>query len=122
MIKIREPKISDARNIAIVHIDSWLSTYRGIMPDERLDKLSYEKGEVKWINHIEQFKNDNDIILLVAEDEIRELLEKNFVVDNYIGSDRGRKYFWLQKKVDNNLSKRDKDKLDKRYSEYKKGK
>jgi len=46
-MNIRKAKISDAKGISIVHIDSWLSTYKGIMPDERLEQLSYKKGEKK---------------------------------------------------------------------------
>ena len=69
MIKIRKAEISDALGIGIVHIDSWLSTYRGIIPDERLDKLSYDRGEVKWNNHIKQSIINKEEILLVAEED-----------------------------------------------------
>jgi GNAT superfamily N-acetyltransferase len=66
MIKIRKAKISDSAGIAKVHIDSWLSTYRGIMPDEKLDSLNYQDGKKKWARNI-QNSIDGKEVLLVAE-------------------------------------------------------
>ena len=40
--KIRVAQPEDATNIAQVHVDTWHSTYRGIMPDEVLDNLSVQ--------------------------------------------------------------------------------
>ena len=40
--------IDDARAIAEVHVESWKSTYRGIVPDALLDGLSVEKRESGW--------------------------------------------------------------------------
>lgn len=45
MVTIREARPEDAAGIARVHVDSWKSTYRGIVPDEVLDNLSYEERE-----------------------------------------------------------------------------
>lgn len=47
-MRIRKAKISDEKGIGKVHVDSWLATYKGIMPDERLNQLSYERSEKKW--------------------------------------------------------------------------
>jgi GNAT superfamily N-acetyltransferase len=44
-VTIREARPEDATGIARVHVDSWTSTYRGIVPDEVLDGLSYEARE-----------------------------------------------------------------------------
>lgn len=46
--KIRPAVIHDARAIAEVHVESWKSTYRGILPDALLDELSVEKRESSW--------------------------------------------------------------------------
>ena len=40
---IREAKAADAAAMAKVNIDSWRTTYAGIVPQEYLDSLSYEK-------------------------------------------------------------------------------
>ena len=37
-----------------VHVDTWRSTYSGIVPDEVLTDLSYEKRENAWQNVFEQ--------------------------------------------------------------------
>jgi ribosomal protein S18 acetylase RimI-like enzyme len=45
---VREANDSDIPAIARVHIDTWRTTYSGIMPDEVLANLSYEKREQGW--------------------------------------------------------------------------
>ncbi len=45
---IRPAGVEDAQGIARVHIHSWLTTYRGLMPDSVLDKLSVERQAEKW--------------------------------------------------------------------------
>jgi GNAT superfamily N-acetyltransferase len=46
-MKIRAAQISDAPGISRVHIDSWRSTYRGIVPDQVLDGLDYERNTIR---------------------------------------------------------------------------
>jgi len=45
---IREARPADAASIARVHVDIWRTTYRGIVPDEHLDALSYQQRETMW--------------------------------------------------------------------------
>lgn len=45
---IRQAVPEDAKSIAKVHIDTWKSTYRGIVPDEYLAGMSYERREAFW--------------------------------------------------------------------------
>ncbi|MFD1778531.1 GNAT family N-acetyltransferase [Fredinandcohnia salidurans] len=47
-MKIRKAVITDASGIAKVHVDSWRSTYSGIVPDDFLQQLSYESRELMW--------------------------------------------------------------------------
>lgn len=42
---IRAARPEDAPAIARVHVDSWRSTYRGLVPDAYLDGLAYERSE-----------------------------------------------------------------------------
>ncbi len=44
-VTIRDARLGDAAGIARIHVDSWRSTYRGIVPDDVLDNLSYEEHE-----------------------------------------------------------------------------
>lgn len=62
-MNIRKATFSDARGIAQVHVDSWITTYRGIVPDEYLNQLTYDAREKLWKNNLE----NGDIF--VAEDE-----------------------------------------------------
>jgi ribosomal protein S18 acetylase RimI-like enzyme len=45
---IRSARLHDAPAIARVHVDSWRSTYRGIVPDSVLDSLNYDEREQMW--------------------------------------------------------------------------
>jgi ribosomal protein S18 acetylase RimI-like enzyme len=45
---IRSATISDAREIARVHVSSWLSTYRGLLPDDFLESLSETNYTERW--------------------------------------------------------------------------
>ena len=42
-VHIRVANVPDAAAIAKVHVDSWRTTYTGIVPDEYLAQLSYEQ-------------------------------------------------------------------------------
>jgi L-amino acid N-acyltransferase YncA len=63
---IRKAAAADAAGIARVHVDSWRSTYAGIMPDTLLAGMTYADREEMWINRLSNQENPNP--LLVAED------------------------------------------------------
>jgi L-amino acid N-acyltransferase YncA len=46
-MEIREARPEDAAGIASVHVESWRTTYRGIVPQAFLDGLSVE-GRTRW--------------------------------------------------------------------------
>lgn len=41
-MQFRQATSQDAKRIAKVHVDSWRTTYQGIIPDSYLDGLTYE--------------------------------------------------------------------------------
>jgi L-amino acid N-acyltransferase YncA len=47
-VLIRAAQLADAVAIATVHVDSWRTTYAGILPDDYLANLSYEQREPLW--------------------------------------------------------------------------
>ena len=47
-MRIRRAEPRDARSLARVHVDSWRSTYAGILPDGFLAGLSYGDRESFW--------------------------------------------------------------------------
>lgn len=62
-MRIREAVLEDADGIARVHVDSWRTTYKGIVSDSYLQQLSYEQRAENWRRGI------GKSALYVAEDE-----------------------------------------------------
>lgn len=62
---IRKATMSDAKGIAKVHVDSWKTTYRNIIPNEFLEKLSYEQREKLW-NH--NLSKEGDYVVVAEND------------------------------------------------------
>lgn len=60
---IRKAKIQDAESIAKVHIDTWRTTYKGIVPDEKLDNMSLERD----IEMQRKFISNEEVTTLVCE-------------------------------------------------------
>lgn len=60
---IRKAELKDAPAIAKVHVDSWRTTYKGIMPSDFLTSLSYEKRTELWEENLSKKENH----ILVAE-------------------------------------------------------
>lgn len=71
-MKIREATIQDARGIAIVHVDSWNTTYKGIVPDEFLKNRTYEGQEERWIRRLNNPQSSE--FILVAENNNGEVV------------------------------------------------
>lgn len=46
---IREARPEDAAGIARVHVDSWRTTYRGLVPDDVLANLRTDERENNWV-------------------------------------------------------------------------
>ncbi|MBW4635023.1 MAG: hypothetical protein KME30_24920 [Iphinoe sp. HA4291-MV1] len=70
---VREARLDDALAIALVHVDTWRSTYRGIVPDDYLASLSYEKRESLWV-HILSTAKESHPFTYVAEDEVGQIV------------------------------------------------
>lgn len=52
-MNIRKGTKADAENIAHVHVKSWQTTYKGILPDTVLDNLSYMQRTMQWTQIME---------------------------------------------------------------------
>lgn len=64
-MSIRQATPNDSKGIAKVHVDSWRTTYKGIISDSYLDKLSYEQRTELWERNIA----DEGNYIVVAENE-----------------------------------------------------
>jgi len=69
-MNIRKAKSQDAQDIGKVHVDSWRTTYKGIIPDVFLNNLSYEQRTELWKKNISDATN----YVLVAENEQNEII------------------------------------------------
>jgi ribosomal protein S18 acetylase RimI-like enzyme len=71
-MSIREARPEDAPRMARVRIDTWRDAYRGIVPDDYLDSMSYEATE----NFLRQvlWENNRGSFAFVAEDAAGEVV------------------------------------------------
>jgi L-amino acid N-acyltransferase YncA len=75
---ICEASQDDAPSIASVHIDTWRTTYRGIISDQFLDSLSYKDRQVMWESAITRggliyvVEQENNVVKFVACGKERE--------------------------------------------------
>ena len=51
-MNIRKAVLADSKGIAKVHVDSWRTTYKNIIPDGFLKKLSYDRRTELWNENI----------------------------------------------------------------------
>jgi ribosomal protein S18 acetylase RimI-like enzyme len=64
---IRRARPEDAAAIARVHVESWRSTYAGLLPERLLLKLSSARHEARWWRHVlGRFRRSH--FVYVAED------------------------------------------------------
>ncbi|TYR80598.1 GNAT family N-acetyltransferase [Priestia megaterium] len=61
-MKIKKADDTYTKEIARIYVDSWRTTYKGLVPDAYLDSLSYEESKLKWTDFLEQ----QDSIIYVA--------------------------------------------------------
>ncbi|WP_053219007.1 GNAT family N-acetyltransferase [Virgibacillus senegalensis] len=65
MVRIRKAEKTDAEAIARVSVASWLSTYRGIVPEKILQKITHEQRTEAFKKRL----NDKQHLLYIAETE-----------------------------------------------------
>ncbi|WP_171005620.1 GNAT family N-acetyltransferase [Bacillus sp. E(2018)] len=64
-MNIRRAKITDAAEIAKVHVKSWQQSYKGLVDDDYLSQMSVTEREERWKEWLVQKSH----IVLVLEDE-----------------------------------------------------
>lgn len=69
-MNIRKATHTDAKGIARVHVDSWKSTYQNIIPEQYLNKLSYDQRTDLWKRNISKAGN----YVFVAENNAGEII------------------------------------------------
>lgn len=67
MLNIRQAKAADAKGIAQVHVNSWKTTYKGIVSDRYLDALKVESRIEGWKLRLDQPSMDTETLVVEAE-------------------------------------------------------
>ena len=67
VVTIREARRDDAPGIARVHVDSWRTTYRGVLPDAFLAGLSYADRERLWERWLEAAASGASSVFVAEE-------------------------------------------------------
>lgn len=62
-VLVRNASLEDASNIAQVHVDAWIQTYEGLIPEDYIKAQTLEKREALWCKIISK----NLAHVLVAE-------------------------------------------------------
>lgn len=65
-VNVRKAALADAHTIAAVHVESWKTTYEGIMPAEYLAQLNVSEKAQLWQRGLNQPKHS---IFVVEEEE-----------------------------------------------------
>jgi len=61
-MQIRNARTEDAAAIGRIHVDSWRTSYKGIVPDDYLASLSYERHVNNWRQILSQYSHRNFIV------------------------------------------------------------
>lgn len=70
---IREATKKDISEMSRVHVNTSRTTYRGILPDDILENLTYEKREHSWHQVFNNAQKDSNFTY-IAEDESGQIL------------------------------------------------
>ena len=82
MVLIRAATQDDAGSISLVHVESWRTTYRGIVPDQFLADLNVEERAVRWREVLKSdpyifiAERDGQVVGFISGGTIREPLEE----------------------------------------------
>jgi GNAT superfamily N-acetyltransferase len=63
-ITIRAACEEDIAAVGKLHVDCWRTTYAGIVPDAKLDGMSYEKSAGRWMEYFKDISHPANGILL----------------------------------------------------------
>ena len=62
-LKIKKANEEDIKAVSRVYVDSWKTTYHGLVPDDYLDSLSYKEAEQRWLHFL---NHENEAFIYIA--------------------------------------------------------
>jgi GNAT superfamily N-acetyltransferase len=72
MLTIRPAEVDDASAIARVHVETWRSTYDGIIPQHYLDSMTVQNRTIVWVRLLE--RSGPGFTTLVSEDHDHQII------------------------------------------------
>ena len=69
-ITIRPANAEDALSIARIHVETWRSSYAGILPDDYLTRLSVSDSAVQWARSVGRDGAADGTLAAVAEGDV----------------------------------------------------
>ena len=69
-MRVRAAVERDAEAVARVHVESWRSTYRGLVPDDYLAGLSVERRADVWRRLIAEAGADRGVLVLEDDGDV----------------------------------------------------
>jgi ribosomal protein S18 acetylase RimI-like enzyme len=66
-LNIRQANVEDGLAIAKVHIETWRTTYKGILSKDYLARLSLQERENRWQKMLDSAAKDNHFIYVAEE-------------------------------------------------------
>ncbi len=69
MVSIRQATPADSKIIADLHAQSWLNTYRGLLPDHFLDNDLHAERLKYWTGKMTELRH-NDFVLLAVDGDV----------------------------------------------------
>ena len=71
---VRDAELRDAGAIARVHVESWRTTYAGVLPQAMLDALDVEERRTLWTRIIEGAGKARQVVLVLAREPAGEVV------------------------------------------------
>lgn len=62
---VRSAEVSDAQEIASIHVNSWKSAFKGLMPERYINSYTLDQRNTEWLNVL----GSNSEHVIVAEKE-----------------------------------------------------
>ena len=69
-IQIRKAIFDDASQIAKVHVETWQSAYKGLMPDDFLNRLSVKERTAKWRKILSNPKGEGTTLVVCLKEKV----------------------------------------------------
>ena len=68
-MKIRQARVTDAEDIAIIGIKTWQTAYKGIFPENKLQEMDVQERTERWKKNIIGILEEENLEVLVIEVE-----------------------------------------------------